>query len=141
MRLTGLPIPLTLPTEPIRQVADSPHAYPCRRCLCDARPGEVLLLVSYDPWTTDSVYRQPGPIFVHERECIPWSGDGLPEQQRRRLLSLRGYDSSGMSTVAEVIAGDTAEKRLEDVLADGRTAFVHLHNAGPGCFAARAERS
>ena len=29
---------------------------------------------------------------------------------------------------------------LDRVLADHRVSFVHLHNAGPGCFAARVDR-
>lgn len=140
MRFTGVPVPLALPVDPVRDVADAPHSYPCRRCLRDAEVGDVMLLVSYDPWRLESVYRQSGPVFVHERECVPWSGPGLPEQQRRRLLSLRGYDAQGMATVAEVLPGADVTTRLEEVLADGRTDFVHLHNAGPGCFAARVDR-
>jgi hypothetical protein len=139
MRITGLPTPLHLPPAPVRQVADAPGIYPCRRCLRDAAVGEALLLVSYDPWTVDSPYRQPGPVFVHEH-CEPKVAEALPEQQRRRLLSLRGFDSYGMSTVAEVLPGEDAEARVREVLADPATAFVHLHNAGPGCFAARVDR-
>jgi hypothetical protein len=139
MRFTGMPTTLELPDAPVRQVADAPHSYPCRRCLTDAQPGETLLLVSYDPWTVDSPYRQPGPVFVHE-QCPTAVVDDLPEQQRRRLLSLRGFDADGMSTVAEVVAGAEAQARLEQVLADPGTAFVHLHNAGPGCFAVRVDR-
>ena len=139
MRITGLTNPLTLPANPVRQVADAPDAYPCRRCLRDAEPGEALLLLSYDPWTIESVYRQPGPVFVHERDCPPWSGGDLPEQQRRRLLSLRGFDADGMATVAEVVPGSEATDRLDQVLQDGHTAFVHLHNAGAGCYAARVD--
>jgi hypothetical protein len=31
-------------------VADAPDSYPCRRCLTDARVGERLLLLPYDPF-------------------------------------------------------------------------------------------
>jgi hypothetical protein len=33
-----------------------------------------------------------------------------------------------------------SELALDDVLSDPLGSFVHLHNAGPGCFAARVDR-
>lgn len=140
MRITGLPVPLTVPDHAPRRVADAPHAYPCRRCLTDAEPGEVLRLVAYDPWTVDSPYRQPGPVLVHETPCERAVLAELPEQQRRRLLSVRAFDADGLPTTAEVVPGSEAQDRLEELLGEGTTAFVHLHNAAPGCFAVRVER-
>jgi hypothetical protein len=137
MRITGLPTPLT-PTTTKRVVADAPHDFPCRRCLTDAEPGEAVLLLSYDPWTVDSPYRQPGPVLVHERDCATVTTADLPEQQRRRLLSVRTFDAEGMARDAFLQAG--SEVDLAAVLDDPAVSFVHLHNAGPGCFAARVDR-
>jgi hypothetical protein len=137
MRITGLPTPLT-PTTTKRVVADAPHDFPCRRCLTDPEPGEAVLLLSYDPWTVDSPYRQAGPVLVHERECATVTTADLPEQQRRRLLSVRTFDAEGMARDAFVQAG--SEVDLVAVLDDPAVSFVHLHNAGPGCFAARVDR-
>jgi hypothetical protein len=137
MRITGLPAPLSTTTA-TRTVADAPHAYPCRRCLTDAEPGEAVLLVSYDPWTVASPYRQPGPVFVHEDTCPTASVPELPEQQRRRLLSVRAFDADGLARQAFVAPGSDLD--LDRVLADPQVSFVHLHNAGPGCFAARVDR-
>ena len=138
MRITGLPTALTTTTPATRTVADAPHAFPCRRCLVDAQPGEALLLLSYDPWTIDSPYRQPGPIFVHERDCPTAVVGELPDQQRRRLLSVRAFDAEGLARKAFVADGSSLD--LDAVLADPEVSFVHLHNAGPGCFAARVDR-
>jgi len=88
----------------------------------------------------DSPYRQPGPVYVHERSCPTAILPKLPEQQVRRLLSVRGFDAAGFPTSAEVLPGIDVETWLEKLLADEGTAFVHLHNAGPGCFAARVDR-
>jgi hypothetical protein len=137
MRITGLPTPLTTSAS-TRTVADAPHAFPCRRCLTDAEPGEAVLLLSYDPWTLDSPYRQPGPVFVHERDCPTAAPVELPDQQRRRLLSVRAFDSDGLARKAFVAKG--SELDLDGVLDDPAVSFVHLHNAGPGCFAARVDR-
>ncbi|MFN2539508.1 MAG: DUF1203 domain-containing protein [Mycobacteriales bacterium] len=138
MRITGLPVPLNPGTSSTRTVADAPHGFPCRRCLTDALPGEPLLLLSYDPWTVDSPYRQPGPVFVHERQCPTVSASELQDQQRRRLLSVRAFDASGMPRAAFVTKGSDLD--LDRLLSDPQVSFVHLHNAGPGCFSARVDR-
>lgn len=140
MQITGVPTALTVLPDAVRVVADAPHAFPCRRCLTDAEVGETLVLLSYDPWRVSSAYRQSGPVFVHERECETACPTRLPEQQTRRLLSLRGYDEQGAPVHCEVIAGTDAEPRLEEMLSDPRTSFVHVHNAAPGCFAVRVDR-
>lgn len=140
MRTVGLPAPLHLPADPVRLTADSSPGWPCRRCLTDAEVGEVLLLVPYDPWTVASPYRQAGPVFVHERDCAPWSGEGLPEQQTSRLMSVRAIGHDGMQLTGDVVPGEHLHERLERAFADDAVAHVHLHNAGPGCFAARVDR-
>lgn len=137
MRLTGLPAPLGPPVGLPTPVTE-PRAFPCRRCLTDAEVGETVLLLSYDPWLVDSPYRQPGPVFVHQDPCTTAVVDVLPDQQRRRLLSVRAFDAEGLARDAFVVAGQDLD--LESVLRDEDVAFVHLHNAGPGCFAARVDR-
>lgn len=99
-----------------------------------------MLLVPYDPWLLDSPHRQSGPIYVHTEACPPWRGHGLPEQQTRRVLSLRAIDHAGAQVSGDVVAGTAAADRLQQLLDDPVVAFVHVHNAGPGCFAARVDR-
>ena len=137
MRVTPLPAPLTDDPGAVHVRADKPNAYPCRRCLTDAERGETMLLLSYDPFVGTSPYSGPGPIYVHERDCTPFDGDGVPEQLTRRLLSVRAYDDDHMLVDADVIdgttLGDTAERLLRDA------SYLHVHNARPGCFAARID--
>jgi hypothetical protein len=138
MRVIPLPAPLTDDPGAVRVTVDEAHAYPCRRCLRDAEVGEVVVLCSYDPFLGESPYSGAGPIYVHERDCTPFEGDGLPDQLTRRLLSVRAYDERHMLTDADVIEGsglaDAAERLLQGA------SYLHVHNARPGCFAARIER-
>jgi hypothetical protein len=138
MHVTPLPAPLEDDPHALRVVADAPHAYPCRRCLQDAAPGEALLLLGYDPFTGRSPYSGPGPIYVHAHDCEPFDADGIPEQLTRRLLSVRAYDEQHMLVDAEVVEGVELESVAERLLAG--SAYVHVHNARPGCFAARIDR-
>ena len=88
--------PAPHPTQTI-VVADEADAFPCRRCMTDAQPGERLLLLPYDPFRAESPYTGHGPIFVHADGCEPFRQNGeVPEQLRRRLLAIRAYDSNAM---------------------------------------------
>jgi hypothetical protein len=138
MRVIPLPAPLTEDPGAVRIVADKPSSFPCRRCLHDAEPGEAMLLLSYEPFLGASPYAGPGPIYVHERDCKPFAGEGLPEQLTRRLLSVRAYDERHMLVDAEVTEGAELEA-VADRLLGGEAAYLHVHNARPGCFAARIE--
>lgn len=138
---TPLPSPEDLAAETTRTIlVDEPHAYPCRRCLRDAEPGERVRLLSYDPFTGASPYRQPGPVFVHVDDCAPDVGAGLPEQLTRRTLSLRAFDRHHMMRGGAVVPGSELEEAAATALADPEVAYLHVHNAGPGCFAVRIDR-
>jgi hypothetical protein len=138
-----LPAPLPAPDASSRLtrvvIADEPHSYPCRRCLRDADPGERMLLLSYDPFTGDSPYRQPGPIYLHADDCEPDPGDEVPEQLTRRLLSVRAFDSDHLMLEAVVIPGVELAATAETLLGDPAADYLHVHNAAAGCFAARID--
>jgi hypothetical protein len=121
----------------IRVRVDKPHAYPCRRCLQDAEVGETMVLLSYDPFVGTSPYSGPGPIYVHERDCATFKGDEIPDQLTRRLLSVRAYDADHMLVGADVIEGSDLTETAQRLLGDA--SYLHVHNARPGCFAARID--
>lgn len=124
-----------------RLIADAKPGFPCRVSLEDAQPGEALLLL---PWThldAASPYRASGPIFVRvaaREQCVV--RNAIPEQQRTRLLSVRGYDADGWMHDAEVVEGAQLEALIERLFADPRITFLHAHNARRGCYACRVDR-
>lgn len=147
LRFRPLPAPLPdldqLPTAAVRRVvADAPNAYPCRRCLRDAAAGEELVLFPYDPFLGESPYRQQGPIFVHVDDCESDAADlaSAPEQLLRRQLSLRGFDVDHQQVATAVVEGAEVEAALRRIFERAQVEYVHVHNAGPGCFAVRVER-
>lgn len=150
LTLTPLPAPLpdvaTLPPGAVRHVvADEPDSYPCRRCLRDAEPGEALVLLAYDPFLGTSPYRQPGPVYVHAQECVPGPLDlapgAVPRQLARRRLSVRAFDADHLMSAAEVVDGPQVADVAQRLLADPDVAYLHVHNAAPGCFAVRVDRA
>lgn len=126
-----------------RVVADESPGFPCRVSLQDAQLGESLLLLHYWHHDADSPYRASGPIFVREGvlEAIPGIGE-VPLQLRRRLLSVRGYTTAGtaMRTMT-VIEGERLADTVAGIFADPAIDYLHIHNARPGCYAARVTRA
>lgn len=124
-----------------RRIAREKPGYPCRVSLEDAEVGESLLLLPFEHHPVDSPYRASGPIYVREtsRQAAPGLNE-VPAQLRSRLLSVRAYSARGMMRDATVVEGTALEGALEACFADPKVAYVHLHNAKPGCFAARADR-
>ncbi len=125
-----------------RVVADAKPGFPCRASLADAEPGETLILVNYEHLRGNTPYRASHAVFfragVGQAHPAP---DEIPEVLSCRLLSLRAYDAAALMIAADVVDGAALRPALEAAFADDRVAFVHLHNAKPGCFAAAVQRA
>lgn len=153
-RITGLPVdefrPLFgLPEHELaargmaRYVADAPVGYPCRVTLEDVQPGQTLILLNYEHLDVDSPYRARHAIFVSEAATqTRVTVDELPGcLTARALIALRAYDDQGMMTAAELAPGADLAPVIERMLADPQVAYLHAHNPGRGCFAARIDRN
>jgi Protein of unknown function (DUF1203) len=125
-----------------RRIADRKPGYPCRVSLQDAEPGERVLLLNFAHHSVHNPYRSNHAIFVRERaiEAAPRL-DEIPEVIRLRLISVRAFDAADMMMDADVVHGRELAPMIERMLADQRVAYLHLHNAKPGCYAARVDRA
>ncbi len=121
-------------------VADTHPGFPCRQCLRDADVGDELLLVSHDPFSTNSPYRSASPIFIHRHDCGAPITDVMPEQLTRRLLSVRAFNEDEIMIDAAVIDGADLEDTLARFLDNDETDHVHVHNAHRGCWATAVTR-
>ncbi|HEY2070882.1 MAG TPA: DUF1203 domain-containing protein [Rhizomicrobium sp.] len=121
-------------------IADEKPGFPCRVSLADAELGERVLLLNFEHQPARSPYRATGPIFVREAALEPYDGAEVPPALRPRLLSLRAYDEAGMMVDADVAEGSQIEGLLERLFARIDTAYVHVHYARRGCYAALVER-
>lgn len=118
-----------------RMVVEANPGVPCRVSLADAEVGETVLLLPYAHHEVASPYRGAGPIFVREgaRTAAPTAGE-IPLMFRHRLLSVRAYDTAAMMIAAETVKGGELEDALRRLFTDTRVNYLHLHNAGPGCY-------
>jgi hypothetical protein len=125
----------------VRRVADARLSFPCRVSLTDAELGEDVVLVHYEHQRADTPYRSSHAIYVREGEATYDEVDQVPDQLRRRMLSVRAFDDSGMIVGADLVDGRALEGVIAGLLADRRTAYLHAHFAKYGCYAARIERA
>lgn len=125
-----------------RLMADRKPGFPCRVSLRDAQPGESVLLLNYEHQPADMPYRSSHAIFVREgaTEARP-AIDEVPEALRLRVLSVRAFDEDAMMVDADVVDGRALEPVIDRMLARSEVAWLHLHNAKPGCYATRVDRA
>lgn len=126
----------------IRVVADAVPGYPDRIAMRDADLGETLLLLNHVHHDVATPFRASHAIYVREGETACYqSVDEVPEVVRRRAISLRAFDADGMLRDADLAEGDAIAPAIERLLAAPEVAYVHLHYAKPGCYAAIATRA
>ncbi len=126
----------------MRQIADArTPGYPCRVSLTDSRPGDELVLVNYEHHQVDLPYRMRFAIYVRKSEETYDKVDEVPEQLRLRSLAVRAFDTKAMMAGWELVEGRDLEAAIARQFANPRAAYLHIHYAAPGCYAARVERS
>jgi hypothetical protein len=125
----------------VRVQADS-DKLPCRVSMAHAQLGEELLLLNHEHQPANTPYRATHAIYV--RKCAQRAYDAVdvvPEVLATRLLSVRAFDARHMMIDADVFEGTEAANRFEKFLANPETAYLQVHNARRGCYAARVERA
>jgi Protein of unknown function (DUF1203) len=126
----------------VRRIADGRMpGYPCRVSLTDSREGDKLILVNYEHHGVDSPYRMRFAIYVREGDTRYDAIDQVPEQLRTRPLAARAFDIEAMMTGCELVDGREVEAAIERLFANPKAAYLHVHFAAPGCYAAQVERA
>ena len=125
-----------------RQIADHKPGFPCRVSLADAEPGEEVILLNWEHHPVDSPYRGSGPVYVRRSAESAFRGrpGEVPAMLSGRLLSVRAYDSAGMMRSADVCDGQQLEGTISRLFDEPSAAYLHVHNAKPGCFVCRVDR-
>ncbi len=116
-------------------VADEHPCYPCRVSLQDAEIGETVLAITYEHHAVQGPYKSSGPIFIRKNAITANLGvNEIPMMLRHRLLSVRGYNASSLMLEGETVAGEKLEAVLVKQFQNDAVEYIHVHNAGPGCF-------
>lgn len=126
----------------VRRIADDREpGYPCRISLTDSKAGDELILVNYEHHAVASPYRMRFAVYVRRGEETFDAVDTVPEQLRKRTLAVRAFDDTAMMVGWEIVDGEKLEYAITRAFAETRAAYLHIHYAAPGCYAARVERA
>jgi Protein of unknown function (DUF1203) len=125
-----------------RVVADEKPGFPCRVSLEDAPLGASMLLLNHEYMALPSPYRARHAIYIREgAEPVEPEPDEIPDVIADRLIAVRAYDNGGWMLDAEIDEGTRIAPIIERMFGSPDTAFIQLHNARRGCFAANVERA
>jgi len=124
-----------------RFIVDCENGYPDRITLKDANLGDELILLNFEHQPAPTAYNSKGPIFVSRGGAEPHTLiDTIPDSLSRRMLSFRGYSKGGDMLEGEVIDGKAFRQSIEAFFANENVAYIHVHFASRGCYAARVDR-
>lgn len=108
---------------------------PCRSCLRISREPEEHILLSYQPLPDRNPYAEIGPIFIHARECEPYSTpEEFPADFASRSLVVRAYDNDGRIADAVVTQPGEAPETARRFLSDPNIAEVHVRHTSYTCY-------
>lgn len=123
-----------------RVMADSNPGYPCRVFLRDAEIGESLLLINHVHHDEPTPYRASHAIYIIEGASNkPLPPNAVPKLLRSRILSVRAFNTGHDMVAAEVCEGRNLEEAITRLASAQDGEYLHIHNAGPGCYAARVD--
>jgi Protein of unknown function (DUF1203) len=126
----------------IRRIAQPGSIFPCRISQQDAAPGEEVILTNYTHLPVESSpYRSTGPIYVRRAATETWDRiNQVPDILLKRPLSVRAYDGQHLMVDAAVTTGRELAAMVERFFSRNDIRYLHIHNAGHGCYQCRVDR-
>lgn len=115
---------------------------PCRVSLSDAAVGDTVVLTHFTHQPAASPFRSSHAIFVRQgaTQAQPQPNE-VPDMLLIRLISLRGFDAQDMMVSADVVDGQNLAPAIDHAFCNPAIAYIHLHIAKQGCFAASVVRA
>ena len=125
----------------VRMVATSKPGFPCRISLTNAEVGEEIILFHHISHDVDSPYRSAYAIFIRTglTEAAHYT-DEVPPIFQDRNLGMRAFGKDAMLKTAILSLPGNADKSIRELFELDEVAYIDVHNAAYGCFAARVER-
>jgi Protein of unknown function (DUF1203) len=115
---------------------------PCRQCLRDFVVGQDRrILFTYDAFNQQEKLPLPGPVFIHETECVAYPEDGgFPADLRARPLTLNAYASGRRLVAQKYVSGGDIDSQITQLLQDREVSYIHVRDTVAGCYDFRIER-
>lgn len=111
------------------------EAHQCRVCLQLSKPDEGVILMAHRPFASRQPYAETGPIFIHERACVPYGeGNRYPAEFPHHAVMLRAYNDEDAIIGAEMVGEREVERVIVELFENQEIAYLHARNLAYGCF-------
>ena len=115
---------------------------PCRSCLRVFDQGnENRIFFTYNSFEGMSDLPNPGPVFIHERDCPRYEWNALPADLLGLPLLFEAFGEASELIRRTPVASDRADGQIADLLKTAGVKFINVRNAEAGCFVCRIEPS
>jgi len=142
LKLYGLSDEALAERQAKRYRADARPGFPDRIEMRDVNPGDHVLLVNYVHQAGATPYRASHAIFVREgAERAAGFLNEVPEALQVRPLSVRAFDTDHWMVDADLCEGRDLDSLVRRLLARDIVAYLQVHFAKRGCYAARVDRA
>jgi hypothetical protein len=105
--------------------------------------AENRILFTWDCFAGREEIPLPGPVFIHEKPCMPYPPDGgYPPELKPYSVILNAF-ANGQLLVERVLADAEGDKEaaVAKLLAQTEVDYIDVRDGNAGCFDFRIERA
>jgi uncharacterized protein DUF1203 len=125
-----------------RYIVNANPGFPDRIEVRDVEEGAKVLLVNHVHQPADTPYRASHAIFVREGAERAYEAiNDIPPVLQVRSLSVRAFSADHWMLDADLCEGRILEPLIHQFLSNPEVAYLHVHFAKRGCYAAHVERA
>lgn len=114
---------------------------PCRSCLRLFDEGsDYRIFFTYNSFEGRAKLPDPGPVFIHKEDCVPYRENGFPGDLLNVPLLLEAFGDNAVLLSRVGVDAVNVNSQIEGIFADSDVRYINLRNREAGCFVATIER-
>jgi hypothetical protein len=125
-----------------RYTVDANPGFPDRIEVRDVEEGAKVLLVNHVHQAGNTPYRASHAIFIREGAEQAYDAiNAIPTVLQLRSLSVRAFSADHWMLDADLCEGKVVEPVIHRLLSNSEVAYLQVHFATRGCYAAHIDRA
>lgn len=125
-----------------RYIVNANPGFPDRIEMRDVEEGAPVLLINHVHQPGDTPYRASHAIFIREGAERAYDAiNDIPLVLQVRPLSVRAFSANHWMADAELCEGRLLEPLIHQFLSNPEVAYLQVHFAKRGCYAAHIDRA
>jgi hypothetical protein len=114
---------------------------PCRYCLKVFDEGnEERILFTYNSFEGLSDLPLPSPVFIHKKDCQPFSQEGFPVDLLNLPLLFEAFGENSNLIKREKVERGSLKTQIAELFDSQLVKYLNIRNSEAGCFVARIEQ-